>query len=367
MESDKKEVFHKFPHLEPKTIYKFTDEYGFCYIYFLLNSEKKSPVFVIGPYFTTPPDASQLLSLGEKLGVSPSKQKYLEEIALTIPVIELTNTIYLVLDALFERLFETKQFSVVDINEIQKATVSPINTPMQDDDHTDISINIKTMERRYEFENQLIRAVTLGQIHKSKSLLSAFSDKVFEIRTPDRLRNMKNYAIIMNTLLRKAVENGGVHPFYIDKVSSDFAVKIEQVKNPNETTDLMLEMFNSYCRLVINHSLKNYSPIVKNTIILINFDLSADLTTKALAQSQSVSLGYLSAVFRKETGKTVSQFVREKRVEYAKHLLETTALQVQTISLHCGIMDAQYFSKIFKNETGKTPAQYRENFNLNGN
>ena len=64
--------------------------------------------------------------------------------------------------------------------------------------------------------------------------------------------------------------------------------------------------------------------------------------------------------FKKETGKTVSEYIRDKRIEHAKYLLNTTHLQIQTIALHCGIMDVQYFSKIFKKQLGKTPKEYRE-------
>jgi YesN/AraC family two-component response regulator len=56
---------------------------------------------------------------------------------------------------------------------------------------------------------------------------------------------------------------------------------------------------------------------------------------------------------------TVSEYIREKRINYAEHLLLTTHLQIQTVALHCGIMDVQYFSKIFKKQTGKTPKEFR--------
>ena len=79
-----------------------------------------------------------------------------------------------------------------------------------------------------------------------------------------------------------------------------------------------------------------------------------------LAESQNVSSGYLSTVFKKETGKTVTGYIRDKRIKHAMHLLSTTHLQIQTIALHCGIMDVQYFSKLFKKQTGKTPKEYRE-------
>ena len=62
---------------------------------------------------------------------------------------------------------------------------------------------------------------------------------------------------------------------------------------------------------------------------------------------------------KKETGKTLSEYIRSKRIEFASQLLLDTNLQVQTIAFHCGIMDVQYFSKIFKKETGLTPSEYR--------
>ena len=164
----------------------------------------------------------------------------------------------------------------------------------------------------------------------------------------------------MNTLLRKAAERGGVHPVYLDRVSSEFAAKIEQMSLLSEFSSFMREMFISYCRLVRKHSIKRYSPVVQKTVLLIDSDLSAPLTLSALAAAQGLSEGYLATVFKKETEKTVSEYVREKRMKHAAHLLTTTRLQIQTVALHCGIMDVQYFSKLFKKHTGKTPKEYRE-------
>ena len=217
------------------------------------------------------------------------------------------------------------------------------------------------MEARYSFENELIRAVSLGQQHKENLLAAAFNEQVFEKRVADPIRNAKNYCIIMNTLLRKAAENGGVHPLYIDRISSKFASKIELISDMNALAPFMREMFSSYCRLVYKHSMKQYSPIVKKTILVIDADISAELSLNNLAEKQGISAGYLATIFKKETGKTVSEYIKDKRIEHAMYLLDTTHLQIQTIALHCGIMDIQYFSKVFKKKIGKTPKEYREN------
>ena len=166
----------------------------------------------------------------------------------------------------------------------------------------------------------------------------------------------------MNTLLRKAAERGGVHPVYLNKTSSLFARKIEQLSTLENVKPLMADMFHTYCRLVNKHASKDYSPIVQKAVIAIDSDPSVELNLHILAQKLNVSNVYLSSVFKKETGKTITEYIRDKRLAYAMYLLECTNLQIQTIALHCGMVDIHYFSKQFKRHTGKTPSQYRNQF-----
>ena len=151
----------------------------------------------------------------------------------------------------------------------------------------------------------------------------------------------------------------GVHPFHLDRVSSDFATQIEGLPSPKEGGALMRNMFRGYCRLVRKHATGGLSPVVQKTMLLIDSDLSADLSLDALAKAVGVSGGYLSAAFKREIGKTLSEYVRAKRMDYAKKLLLTTHLQIQTVAAHCGLIDVQYFSKMFKAETGESPLAFR--------
>ncbi len=266
------------------------------------------------------------------------------------------------LEAFCETIWEGSDYAVVDMTKAD----APISQSMRNLRLDDSLASIKAIEERYAFENEMIRAVHHGQIHMEARFRAAFSMQFLEKRHSDPLRNAQHYSIIMNTLLRKAAEQGGVHPIHLDQISADFAGKIENLLSLRETTALMCEMFRTYCYLVRKHSLQQFSPIVQNTILMIDVDLSADLTPGALAQAQSVSLGYLSTIFKKETKQTVCAYIRKRRMEYAAHLLSTTKLQIQTVALHCGIMDAQYFSKLFKAHYKKTPSEYRSRVKRKG-
>jgi len=98
----------------------------------------------------------------------------------------------------------------------------------------------------------------------------------------------------------------------------------------------------------------------KEPIKMIDANLASDLTLHTLASMQNISAGYLSSLFKKEIGCTLTDYVNRKRMKYAAQLLTTTMLQVQTISQYCGIQDLNYFSKIFKRYYGSAPTEYRQ-------
>ena len=355
------------PPLHRRERYCYTDAYGLSYTYLLLSDKEPAQILLIGPYLSQRPDSQQLLELGEQLGLSPELQQRLEEYTSVSPVLPRENPLFLLLDTFCEQIWHSPSFAIIDVNQPPLSPASPIHRAIHTDRFDDILLDMKAMEQRYAFENELIRAVTLGQMHLADQLFAGVTQNRFEQRVSDRLRNTKNYCIIMNTLLRKAAENGGVHPLYINRVSSDFARRIEQLSGSAESASLMSEMFRGYCMLVQQHSLRNYSKVVQTAILLIDSDLAADLSLHSLAQNQNISPGYLSTVFKKETGKTVTAYIHDKRMQHAQHLLSTTNLQIQTVALHCGILDVHYFSKTFKKEVGVTPGEYRRNLHYTEN
>lgn len=111
-------------------------------------------------------------------------------------------------------------------------------------------LTMEEMEKRYAFENELIRAVSLGLTHKAEAMYSNFSQLAFKQRVSDPLRSLKNHCIIMNTVMRKAAEQGSVHPLYLDRVSADFSQKIELAPSSSAVYKLVKGMPSTYCRLV---------------------------------------------------------------------------------------------------------------------
>lgn len=345
--------------VKPQKLYKFKDNLELSYLALLLPSSEGKTIVIIGPFLREHLSEEQILELCEKAGISPKNKAAINEFFASLPIFTEGNPLSLLLDAFCERMWNGPYEIAEVFRDIPPVEQDSLVT-FEANGLDDTFLNMKNMERRYTFENEIMNAVTLGSEHKLNQIFSSFNDAFFEKRVSDPLRNAKNYCIIMNTLLRKAAERGGVHPMYLDKMSSSFALQIEQFSSLGKIKSFMTDIFVSYCRLVKGHSAKGYSPIVKSAVIAIDADPSAELNLHSLAQKLNVSNVYLSTIFRRETGKTVTEYIKDKRISLAKHLLKTTSLQIQTVSLHCGMTDVHYFSKLFKQMTGKTPSEYRK-------
>lgn len=355
--------------IQHNIIYKITDIFYCNYFILRLPDNSENTYFIIGPYTLREFTGNEMMQFTEDYSLPPQIFNTLEKYFNNIPLLENDTTLLVLLNSLGETLWgnmESFRFKMLDHPGITPGQqVKDVLEPTGFDQN-DASINMKAIEERYAVENKLLQAISLGLNHKVELMLNSMGGSGFEKRNTDPIRNMQNYCIIMNTLFRKAVENGSVHPFYIDKLSSDFGRRIEQVTSMASLHKLQKDMIHKYCLLVKNHSMKGYSLLVQRVITTVDSDLTADLSLNALAGKLNVNASYLSALFKKETGSTLTDYVNDKRIQNAILLLHSTGLQIQTIASYCGIPDVNYFTKLFKKKVGKTPKEYRENF-MKGN
>lgn len=343
------------------TFYRIKNTLMCNYIVFKLPDTKESVYAYIGPYTISPISTQDILKLAEQYNVAPGNITQLEQFYIDLPLITDENLILTVLYTLGEYLWNNADnFSIIDNFDFFSNVSKDFSTAAQTHIPDEPSLSIKILEERYEIENQLIQAVTLGQLHKAELALSKLSLRQLEARARNSIQDYKNYAIILNTLLRKSAENAAVHPIHLHTVSSLYARKIELITSQTSFAALTKEMVRKYCLIVKNHSLKGYTILVRKTITAINYDLTADLSLKTLAKTLNVNPSYLSTLFKKETGSTLTEYVNRKRIEHAILLLNSTDMQIQTIALYCGIPDVNYFTKTFKKIIGKTPKEYRE-------
>lgn len=78
-----------------------------------------------------------------------------------------------------------------------------------------------------------------------------------------------------------------------------------------------------------------------------------------IAQLMGYTPKYMSAFFKRETGKTFTEFCVDQRVEKAKALLADSDYPVKQISYDLAYENPESFVRVFKRKTRLTPSQYR--------
>lgn len=219
-------------------------------------------------------------------------------------------------------------------------------------------LSFRMIEERYHLESLILKAVSNGNTEEALRYLNQIGKYKISARYKDPIRDQRNGLIIASTLWRKAAEEGCVHPAHIDALSTQVAKRVETINSMQEVKRFMPEMLRKYCMLVRNYSLKGCSPVIQKVVNHINLNLASDLSLKKLAEEYSVNSSYLSALFKKEMGVTITDYISHQRVSRAIKLLNSTNMQIQDIASESGIYDVNYFRKIFKKITGKTPTEY---------
>ena len=89
-----------------------------------------------------------------------------------------------------------------------------------------------------------------------------------------------------------------------------------------------------------------------------NYDQES-LSLSSAAREVNVSTNHLSSIFSQNMQKTFIEYITEKRMEKAKHLLKDTDQSSGKIAMEVGYKDSHYFSFVFKKTQGCSPREYR--------
>lgn len=346
--------------MEAGSGYLYEDDLGLEYYFFYFPEEQEAEYdcrfLVLGPTVFHAIDHENFLTLMEERRIPPVLHQDFLEFFNHLPIIAPRDSWYHLMGFFLTRLCG---FSP-ELRQIQTDQTEWFSfLPATPDAAVDPEIALHAVEKRYQLENALMEAVASGNTSKAHQLYYQFRQHRLEPRVPDPIRDQKNLLFTFNTLLRKAVEAGQVHPLHIDSLSRQMAIQIELALTQEQLDKLNSVMIRKYCLLVKNYSTRPYSQLVRSCLDHIDFYYASELSLSRLAKLCSVSENHLSTSFKKETGMTVTDCINSTRIRHALTLLNTSSLSIGEISSRCGFFDANYFSRIFKKMKGITPRQYR--------
>lgn len=92
----------------------------------------------------------------------------------------------------------------------------------------------------------------------------------------------------------------------------------------------------------------------------INSHLSKNITVKEISEAAGISSVYLQKLFKNQYGKTIHDFITEKKLNQAKNLLEKSSFSIADIALQCGFGCREQLNYEYKKVYGISPAKHRK-------
>ncbi len=99
--------------------------------------------------------------------------------------------------------------------------------------------------------------------------------------------------------------------------------------------------------------------IVKSVINIIEDRYGTDIDVASISREVFLSQNYLRQIFKESTGKSLSAYLTDYRLEKACELLTSTAVRIADIPQMVGLASNPHFFYLFKRATNLTPSEYR--------
>ncbi len=215
----------------------------------------------------------------------------------------------------------------------------------------------------YEREMAFFLSIKDGDTERAQELFKPFNCEEMGRLSDDELRNLKYHLIITVAFITRYCIEGGMEMEAAYNLSDIYVRSIDKCRTADEVNLLHREVVADYAQRM--HILKKKNPYPRAVTICLDYiydNLHTKITLDKLAEITSLSEGYLSKLFHREVGLTVSEYIIRKRVEAAQNMLKFSEYSCIEISDYLCFSSESHFIQVFKKHTGYTPKSYREKF-----
>ncbi len=213
------------------------------------------------------------------------------------------------------------------------------------------------------YDEEMIQYTYLknGDKRAVKECRKMFQNAAEGILSKDILRNWKYMFVASTTLCCRFAMDGGLDSETAYNISDLYIQRADTAGSRDEIFLIHDQMVETYLNNISQlRQERSYSRPVLRTIDYIDRHLHGTIRLNDIAEEADVTPNYLSAIFAKEMKLTISQYIRNRRVEASKVLLQYYDYSVTEIAEYLSFSSVSHFIKVFKEETGITPAVYKQ-------
>jgi AraC-like DNA-binding protein len=351
-------VIRKAPYLDFDLLYYNNELY-----YIFSFDHKKERCFCLGgPMLLTgiyPPTAVKSLSFSSKLNM-----KELENLVDLLPIISFTHfSSYLRITMLILKrealsLDEINNFKITSLHDSLKRSFIFELFENREDGRVHTS---------YSQELTVLNYIKEGDLKRLESTYRSLPQIKYGKMSDNPIRQLFYGCIANTTLVTRYAIEGGLEEEVAFTLSDVYIQKMEKCKTLYELHLLNEKMavdFTEHVAKAKEGKHPAYLEPINKCIEMIYKNLHQRITLNMLAIEVHLTPKYLSHLFHKETGQTLTEFIEAKRIEEAKNLLIYSQYSYSKISTYLCFNSHSYFISVFKKRVGITPKEYRIKYTM---
>lgn len=248
---------------------------------------------------------------------------------------------------------------------IENAEISEMNTNEQLNFAVSQNLQSNVFQSTRLFEKKLLYLIKEGRVEDLNELSNIKEEETASILSKSSyLRSNKNHIITLITLVSRAAIDGGLHEEVAFSLHDRFIQQVEELNRLDEIRALAGDVLYTFAEKVKQVKAERYSKTITICKDYIYKHIYDEINHNEIANKVELSPKYLSFLFKKEVGITVSEYIQQTKIDEVKKLLAYSKTPISEICSLLNFNDQSYFTKVFKKVVGITPKQYRERYHL---
>ena len=224
---------------------------------------------------------------------------------------------------------------------------------------SDYLSRIKHRQAPYPFdkEQELLDMMAQGRRKEANRLLNELLGHILLISGMSfgRMKSRINELIVL--MSRKAVETGADAALIQEEVHRSFD-RLSRISGFEELCFWLTGVMNSLISAAFDAGVSRHQGAVRRAVSFIRSHLEERITLEQVSEAAFLSPDYFSRVFRRETGATVEQFIRNERMKRSAELMRRGGLTLGEIAQAVGNKSQSQFSRMFRETYGIPPGRH---------
>ena len=227
--------------------------------------------------------------------------------------------------------------------------------------------DIDEMEHREPTEEFLFyRAVAGGDVEQVKKNCEQgrfVEEEGVGVLSKDPVINLKYHFVITTAMITRLCRQNGMELEQAFRLSDFYIQKLDDISTKEQVQKLHDEMVMDYTEKMRKYFRSDTNSRHINVCKeYIYSHIKERITIEDLADELGVSASYLSRLFKKETGESVSAYIRKQKIEMAKNMLRYSDYSMIEIANRLAFSSQSHFIQQFREVVGMTPKKYRDEY-----